>query len=139
MTDRPVPQPAEPLMEPALSTPAGTDRSEQPARPVRADKAKKTHPASGARVLTTGISVAAGIGLVGAMGFAARAQESQPPPAVQTIVRQVVVPQPQGETVIYVQQGAQPAAELATVQIPVNPQPVEQVVAQQAATQSQGS
>ena len=106
---------------------------------------KKTHPASGARVLTTGISVAAGIGLIRSIGLAARAQET-PAPVPETIVQQVVVSQPQGETVIYIQQGSQTPQQTAQltpqqtrVEIPAAPQPVQQVVTAPAATQSQGS
>lgn len=50
-------------------------------------------PAAGARILAGGISIAAGLGLIGAMGISART----PPAAGPQIVRVVVSPSPATE------------------------------------------
>ena len=79
------------------------------------------HAAAGARVLTTGMSVAAAVGLMGAMGVAARGQPTQTSEPSTVILRQVVVPQ--GRSVIYVhEEGAPPEAR--SVELPVTPRPV---------------
>ncbi len=94
------------------------------------------HAAAGARVLTTGMSVAAAVGLVGAMGVAARGQPTQTSEPSTVIIRQVVVPQ--GRSVIYVQEeGAPPEAR--SVELPVTPRPVVGDVLAPPATQSRGS
>ena len=113
-----------------------TDRPRRDPQPERVRR--KAHPAAGARIFTTGITVAAGVGLVGWMALAAQVEANTPPPPAETVIRQIVVPQANGETVIYVQQLSQ-GEQRTTVEIPVNPQPVQQVVKTPAATQSQGS
>ena len=97
----------------------------------------KVHAAARARVLTLGISVAAGVGLIGSMALAARADQATPSVAETTIIQRVVVTADQGETIIYVQRGS--TASPHTVEIPWNPRPVQAVVAAPPVTQSQGS
>ena len=113
-----------------------TDRLQRDRPQARARK--KVPPAAGARILTTGITVAAGVGLVGSMALAAQVEANTPPPPAETIIRHIVVPQANGETVTYVPQPSQ-AEQQTTVEVPANSQPVRQVVKTPAATQSQGS
>ena len=96
----------------------------------------RVHAAAGARVLTTGMSVAAAVGLVGAMGVAARGQRTRTSEPSTMILHHVVVPQ--GRSVIYVQEESAPL-EARSVELPVTPRPVVGDVLAPPTTQSRGS
>ncbi len=80
-----------------------------------------TGPARRSKALVTGVSVAAGLSLVGAMGAAAKSPTPQP----QTVIHRVVVPQID-PTVIVVRTGAgfeAPPSTVADVPLPAMPTP----------------
>ncbi len=82
-------------------------------------------PAAGARIMVGGISLAAGLGLVGAMGLAA--STSTPPPA--QVVRVVVVddttPPPMNDPATRPTSPAGEQAPHVVIPAPVDPPPAE--------------
>lgn len=67
--------------------------TETPTLPQDRGTRKKTNPATGARILAAGASVAAGVGLVGAMATVSAVKEA-PAATQQTVERIVVIQQP---------------------------------------------
>jgi hypothetical protein len=76
--------------------PAETDGVAAPAGPASARRRpRRRHPALGARVVATGLSTAAMLGIVAALGIDAAAQ-AQAPPAPSLTAAAIEVPGPRG-------------------------------------------
>lgn len=105
----------------------------------RSPQAKKAHAAEGARILTAGISIAAGIGMVGAMTLATRSPAEPPPAAVPN--RSATAPAVPAPIIVVVErqtgQSQEPAA--ITVDIPQAPAAPAPAPAPAPVAQSEGS